>query len=290
MRRIAIFAHYDKNAVIEQYVEYNIKQLRKIADFIIFVSDSNLNEKETEKILKYTNHNIIGHHGEYDFGSYKRGFQYALENNLLDQFDELIFANDSCYAPIFPFEDMFKKMESKENIDFWGITADRIKYFSSKLIIQSYFLVFNKNVFTSEVFKQYVLSIKKEESKNEIVRKYEQGLTILLENNGYKWDVYSQFSKTHWESCIINYKTLLFKEYSPILKRSLVLRKVPHLFSTGYLKNLIQKKSSYYYELIEKDIKNNSITMSLKLSVIIMYKTIGRIIIRFLQKIINDDK
>lgn len=103
MKRVAIFAHYSKNNTIENYIIYLIKELKTIADKIIFISDSNLEEFELEKIKNYINYYDCKKHGEYDFGSNKKGFLWAKNNNLLIDCEELIFINDSCYGPLYPF-------------------------------------------------------------------------------------------------------------------------------------------------------------------------------------------
>lgn len=145
MKRTAVFAHYDKNNLIQNYVVYYLSELKKCAEKIIFVSDSDVLPEELKKIEGIVEQSIIGRHGEYDFGSYKRGFLYAKENNLLTACEELILANDSCYAPLFPFEEMFSAM-SKKPLDFWGATSSdsgikkRMKMFIADLIIYSHIL------------------------------------------------------------------------------------------------------------------------------------------------------
>lgn len=73
MNRYAIFAHYDSDNKIEDYVFYYLKELKTVCDYIIFVSDSNLPQNQTVKLDELVDEKIIGRHGEYDFGSYKRG-------------------------------------------------------------------------------------------------------------------------------------------------------------------------------------------------------------------------
>ena len=173
MKRIAIFAHYSKDNKIDDYVIFYLKELKEVAESIIFVSDSNIEAKELDKIKEYTITSIAKHHGEYDFGSYKRGFIYALENNLLSDYDELIFANDSCYAPLFPFNEMFNVMSYKK-LDFWGASQNgwENQYSNIPPHIQSFFIVFKNNVFISDYFIDFITSIKKQDSKHKLVIKY----------------------------------------------------------------------------------------------------------------------
>ena len=119
-------------------------------------------------------HYIVGKHGEYDFGSYKRGFQWANKNLNLANYEELIFCNDSCYGPIYPFENTFDSMSHK-NLDFWGITENSVGFvlnqkreFESGYIkhIQSYFIVFKSQIFLANYFIEFIESIQKENLKN----------------------------------------------------------------------------------------------------------------------------
>ena len=187
--RVAVFAHYDHRKIIDDYVVYYLAELKKVASNIVFVSDCNLSDKEKSKIKGLVSHIIDYKHGEYDFGSYKRGYNYLKTNKVLDKCDELIFCNDSCLGPLYSFETVWEKMD-KEKCDFWGMT----KFVNSKnkawRHVQSYFVVFHRNVFTSKVFDKFITSITKQQNKGEIVRKYENGMSVLLEKNGFTLSSY----------------------------------------------------------------------------------------------------
>ena len=177
MKRLAIFAGYDKDNIIDDYVVYYIKELKKIAD-IIYVSDCNIIENELEKIKDYCIHIINERHGEYDFGSYKRGYLYAYEKDILKDYDYLILCNDSCYGPFFNFQKIVENMENK-NTDVWGI-FECLKDEKNDEHLQSYFLSLKQKVYLSEYFYNFMYSIKKENNKLDIIKKYEIGLSNLL--------------------------------------------------------------------------------------------------------------
>lgn len=258
MKRIAIFAHYSKDNKIDDYVIFYLKELKKVAESIIFVSDSNIEEKELDKIKEYTIKSIAKHHGEYDFGSYKRGYIYALENKLLSNYEELIFTNDSCYAPLFPFTEMFNTMSYKP-LDFWGASQNgwKNKYSNIPPHIQSFFIVFKNNVFNSDYFMDFINSIKKQDTKHQIVLKYEIGLTTFLEKHNLSWDVYSQISKKIESAFLLKYKKIILAEHFPFLKRSLVLLREQKVNYPFMLKKLITQNTKYDYKLIEQDIIKN---------------------------------
>ena len=180
LNRAAVFAHYDKNNLIQDYVVYYIKELKKIADTIIFVSDSDLPDSEQNKIKDFTEVIIAKPHGEYDFGSYKRGFQYLETEGMLNNINELIFANDSCFGPLFEPENLWREMDKKP-CDFWGITENT--EFSRH--IQSYFMVFRPQVFNSEIFAAFMSGITRQPDVRSVIGQYEVGLSKILMEKGF---------------------------------------------------------------------------------------------------------
>jgi len=176
-----IFAHYDKNSIIDDYVIFYLKELHKIADTIIFVSDCNLSNKELSKLDGITTHNIAKNHGEYDWGSYKYGYKYLYENNLLESIDELILCNDSVYGPIYPLENYINTL-SNSNSDFSGFFKNIFNYYEKEDIahLQSWFLLLKKQVFNSSQFKNFILSVKNLNNKKDIVNNYEIGFTTEM--------------------------------------------------------------------------------------------------------------
>lgn len=182
MNRMAVFAHYDKDAQIDDYVVYYLKELKKIASIVVFVSDCNLPDEELQKISEIVDQCIARRHGEYDFGSYKRGYEYLKKSKLLTNCEELIFANDSCFGPLISFKNIWNEMDTRA-CDFWGITQYEDK--STNLHLQSYFLVFRASLVHSAILENFINSIKRENCKMDVIQKYEIGLSQMLINNGF---------------------------------------------------------------------------------------------------------
>ncbi|MDC7221517.1 MAG: rhamnan synthesis F family protein [Spirochaetales bacterium] len=194
MKRIAIYACYSKENKVEDYVIYYLNELKKIADVVI-VYDNSLDEDSIEQLRNYTIHGIFTNHNMYDFGSYKIGIEWLVNNGLIQKYDSLILCNDSVFGPFYPFENYFKTMESKRNVDFWGF----IKYqYNRKLAerldvihfehIQSYFIVLNKCIISDFNFFNFFKLVTKEESNRDVIKKYEIGLSQFLYKLGYKSD------------------------------------------------------------------------------------------------------
>lgn len=239
--RAAIFAHFDDNNVIQDYVIYYLQSLKDIAGCIIFVSDCDLPENEISKISHIADKVIAKHHGEYDFGSYKRGFQYLSEQSILENFDEIIFANDSCFGPFCNFNNIWEEMKNY-NCDFWGISQHEL----ISRHVQSFFLVFKKNVFNSKIFKNFINSVQKENTKKDIIIKYEIGLSKLLLGNGFKLGSYLNIPVKNF----IMLKYLTSDKCLPLLKTSIV-RDVPiSVIKALLIFFQIKFKIKYPFELI----------------------------------------
>ena len=262
--RYAVFAGYNADKTIHPYVITYLKGLNEVTDGVVYIADSELlpeEKKKLEGLVLYTEHKP---HGEYDWGSYKRGFNWLKSNGYLKKADEIILANDSCYAPMNSFMPMFKVMSKRKNLDFWGDSQNTM--FSPHL--QSYFLVFRKRVITSKNFAIFINHIKHYDDHREYILQYETKLTQYLASFGYKWDSYIPYQQlANFEYTDKNsYPLTLIRDYShQFLKRRTfttlldirenrqeLLRYIYKHYPERYAE-IIQEISPYY---IPKDLKD----------------------------------
>lgn len=257
MNRAAVFAHYDKDNLIDEYVIYYLKALKELVQELVFVSCNELSEIEKSKLSGIADFVISEVHNEYDFGSYKRGYLYLKPH--LYEYDELIFANDSCFGPLYNLKDVFDEMEVLNDCDFWGITKNRFGLMYSgnnryKAIerphLQSYFLVFNKDVFISDVFDRFMNSIKHYECKNEIVIHCEIGLYEILTNEGFSGRAYIR-SLYRFNHILISFWRLLIEKYKmPFVKCSVLRLQNKNLTTIANWQECISKNTNYPVALI----------------------------------------
>jgi hypothetical protein len=222
-KRIAVFASYNQNGKVLNYVLYYLKELKKVVDGIIFIADNPTSKEEAEKLDDKVCYYSFERHEEYDFGSYKRGFEYAKGNGLLQEAKELIFCNDSCIGPVFPFEKTFKSFNDRK-IDFWGMTIN--KDFDRH--IQSYFMVFKRNVFNHDSFSMFFNRIKKEEKVDHVIQNYEIKLSNYLESYGFTYgslvpedmnDIENKHSKRYFDLNPTTYPLTILSKYNcPLVK------------------------------------------------------------------------
>ncbi len=275
LKRAAIFAHFDRDNIVDDYVIYYLQELKKVCNTIIFVSASDLSEIDLSKIKTFCNKTIIRDNIGYDFLSWKIGIQ-SISN--IEHYDEILICNDSVYGPFFPLDNIFTMMNNKPN-DFWGMTDNH----DIKCHIQSYFVVFKKNILGSRAFKDFWDSVKIEPSKDQIIKKYEIGLTQLLISSNFKPGVYvdapsfykfiqhivsSAFrikpseiinkliykkgqllNRKAANQTLYNWKNLIIKKRMPFLKIEL-LRDNPLNINIDDYENTIRSHSSYDIKLV----------------------------------------
>lgn len=257
----AIFAHYDKDCIIDDYVLFYLKELKNVADRIIFVSDCELDEEQISKLKGIVDYTLAQKHGEYDFGSYKRGIQLAMENGLYENTDNLILLNDSCYGPFGSLKNLFEEMNAKD-CDFWGFASNENRYGDSlfevpeaeNMHVQSYFIVLKKQVLHSNAFKDFILSVKKESTKKDIIFNYEMGLTAVLCKEGFKYC--AKYNHDIFKYNMIDLFKPKVKEPCLLFKRYCLLW-IYFPFILSFWFNKIRKNTQYPVEAIVADLKRH---------------------------------
>ena len=185
-RRTAVFASYSGDGRIpETDLEY-LRGLREVCDNVIYVCNNPVFPGEADKLCGLVSAALFECHGEYDFGSYKRGWILAKEEGLLDSAvcDEVVFANNSCYGPVFPFSRTFAAMSSR-HCDFWGLAACRVL---GRDHLQSFFLVFRRKVLDGPELDSFLRAVARQPSRGYIVMRYEFEITKRLADAGYSFD------------------------------------------------------------------------------------------------------
>lgn len=208
--RLFLFAGFDKDCIIDDALIYYVKSLSKFGD-VILCMDCDCPKKEIDKIKKYTIHTINKRHGEYDFGSYKRCFQYAHNKNILKNYDYLYLVNDSVFGPTINIK---KTLEDIENIktDAAGLIISKHK---THEFMESWFVRLNKKIFMLKWFYDFINSVKCEENKSVVTIKYEHGLTNLIKSNNCSFGAL----RTVRGRTTYNNPKYLFKHNIPFIKK-----------------------------------------------------------------------
>ena len=85
-KRLFLFAGYDKDGIIDESLLMYVSAVSKFGD-VVLCMDSDCPDSELNKLQDITLHAMATRHREYDFGSYKRAYNWALENLDLSKYD-----------------------------------------------------------------------------------------------------------------------------------------------------------------------------------------------------------
>ena len=176
-KRLCVFAHYDPHGLVDPHVQFLLAALHAICDELIFVSTAGATQSYLDSLCLPASKIITRPNVGLDFYSWKLG----LESARPATFDEIVLCNDSVYGPLFPLADVLKEMRHR-SCDFWGITDNlQIHYH-----LQSYFLVFKADVIRSRAFETFWRTVQPLVNKQEVISRYEAGLTSWLMKNDFK--------------------------------------------------------------------------------------------------------
>lgn len=247
MFRTAVFCFYDKKGVVSEYVDFLLKNLKEVVNFLIVVVNGKI--KNNEILEQCSDLLIVRENKGYDVCAYKEALFNKKCSDIIRDSQELVFVNNSFYGPFISFTSIFEKMEGS-TADFWGISSVE-KNFTQH--IQSYFFVFRKRVIKGgELFLYFNEHIKPDELDYfGVCAAFENGLFSCLIRAGYRYDAYKRnIDCDLYEN---PYGSIL-EDKLPVLKRKVFAKQ---FFEEAQAANTIQAiKDNYNYDtnLIIKDV------------------------------------
>ena len=248
VQRICLFAGFDKDGIVDDYVIEYITELDKYAD-VFYLSASFMEEEELDKLNNITVGRWSIAHNDYDFGSYQRLANHLVGWKKISKYDELMLVNDSSYL-VRPMDQVFEKMNA-QSCHWWGLEATKGMYknrerASTEIIkpipleevkqkhlplfdkqpnydffLGSYFLVFRKPIINLERFRNYLNSVSNQSSKELLIIRYEIGLNRMLMKSGFEFKTFIDDLYPFHPLFSMNHFNLIGKGF-PLFKRYLL--------------------------------------------------------------------
>jgi len=176
--KVIIFSHFDKDNIIDPYVQFCLNEMHKIGWVIIFVTSCHkLAKNEIAKIEQIVCTVILSDGNGRDWGNYALGFRFAYELAIPSK---LILMNDSVYGPFHSIKNIFKKADSFD-ADFWGLTDSP----QHRYHLQSYFLYFKPSICLHQTFINYWESFIPQPNKDLIIERNEIDFSQHFINLGF---------------------------------------------------------------------------------------------------------
>jgi CDP-glycerol glycerophosphotransferase (TagB/SpsB family) len=244
-RRICLFAGYDPDGIIDDYVVALARELSRYAD-VYYLADCFMPQDELDKLAGYTRGRWASRHGAYDFGSYSILARDYVGWDVIESYDELLLVNDSGYL-LSGLDHVFARMDATA-CDWWGLQATKglartrhvqanqfsdpipLSEVKSKLLerfeadylydfhVGSNFLAYRKPVIQDRRFRRLFNAVTVQSSKLRIIQKYEIGFTHYLVGNGFAFDTFIR-NLYPFHPLYTRYHFDLIREGYPFLKR-----------------------------------------------------------------------
>lgn len=222
MKRLGIFFFYDKDGIVDNYIDYFLKELKFNLSELCIVVNGFLNDEGKRKFENFADKLIMRKNKGLDAWAYKEAIEnYGYDN--LKEYDEVVLCNFTFFGPFYPFSEMFSIMD-KKLCDWWGHFKWPI--YDEKGVYQhipSSFVAYRKSLLGSLAFREYWQNLAEINSYADSCLLHEQKQTPYYDSLGFKAEVFidnEEFKsrwKEHWP-LVCSDELLIGKKY-PLVKR-----------------------------------------------------------------------
>lgn len=161
-KRCLIYAHWDRDGVVDPYVIHSLRQYRSAVDRIVFVSTNyQIRSREIEGVADDV---IVRENKGYDFQSWREG----LDSLGSTTFDEVVFTNSSVYGPVWQMERVFASPITRRG-GLWGMSISC----QHTVHLQSYFMAMSRPFLGSEAARQLWQNVHPLDNKTCVIKEYE---------------------------------------------------------------------------------------------------------------------
>ncbi|MBW3087460.1 glycosyltransferase [Bifidobacterium sp. 82T24] len=222
-KRLAIYCFYDRNGHAASFIDYFLRDLMYTVTDLVVVVNGQLDGESRKLFEKYTNRIIIRENKGLDAAAYKQ-VMLTLGWKKLEEYDEVLCLNDTVLGPVYPFEEMFRKMDRRA-VDFWGITAYHEETVNDEFIpthLQAYWHAYRRSLVSSQAFHEYWENLPLWESYADVTHKHEIPFTAYFVERGFSWCAYvdqEEYKDISPYPLLYVPKQLIERDRCPVFKR-----------------------------------------------------------------------
>lgn len=234
-KRLAIYFFYDKDGIADGYVDYFLNGLKEVAQKIIVVCNGILTLESRTMFEKYSQDIIVRENVGLDVWAYKTALEYVGWDTLRTYY-EVLLVNFTIMGPVYPFSEMFDKMDRRTELDFWGINTWQPDCYEDGIVInwcgnpyghvpehvQSHFMVYRNKFLQSKDIREYWDNVPLVKNYVESVGLHESYFTRYFAEKGFLWASYvSNKSERAYSPYYLfnNPVCAISEDHCPIFKR-----------------------------------------------------------------------
>jgi rhamnosyltransferase len=230
LRRVCFYLVHDARGHVDDYVVHKLATLREHVEHIFVVSNSDLTPDSHQRLAAVADTVWLRENVGFDVWAYKTAME-KFGADRLAEYDELILANYTFFAPIFPWAGVFGRMDAQPTLDFWGMTSHRHQAaghpFGDPVTgelhahIQSHWIAVRRSMFTTFEFQAYWDRMPMIESYADSIRRHEGRFTKHFSDRGFTYDIAFPAEEFPDANPCMENPELLLERRCPILKRRL---------------------------------------------------------------------
>ena len=243
-RRVCLFAAHDPDGVVDDSVVAYLAALAEHAD-VFYLADRLMPDSELAKLSGVTKGSWSVPHGRSAIGSYSLLAKELVGWEVIDQYDELLLANDSCYL-LRPLDGVFARMDAVP-ADWWGLVAlkrdharergadgplpldvakalhnpDEAWSPDHRLHLDPSFLLLRKRAMSDSGFRRRLDTVTEQAQEGMAALKYDVGLSDYLITEGFDFATYTDSLHPFHPLFSTDFFDLL-DQGLPLMKRSLI--------------------------------------------------------------------
>lgn len=196
VRRAGIFVFYDRDGIVDGYVEHLLRDLKQNLNKLAVICNGKLSAAGRKKLQNLCDQLYVRENTGLDAAGFQEGILRVFGWEQLEQYDELVLANDTFYGPFRPFSEIFEEMSGRD-IDFWGLTEHleaASAGFNAMGIcpshLQTYFMVIRHSMLKSREFHEYWEKLPVYNDFSQVVKEHETLFTQHFRDKGFRGEAF----------------------------------------------------------------------------------------------------
>ena len=186
--QLALYLLHQKDALLASTFE-TCQHLAAKGFSTLIVSNTPLAEADRQALAPYCFAMIERPNFGYDFGGYRDGVLWLLDNP--GPVTRLLLLNDSVWFPTLPGEDFLAQLLASD-CDLYGAIMSQRKRHVSDRYVQSYAFGFSGKLVGTALFKRYWQHLNLQSDREWTIRRCERKMTAVFRSAGHKigarWD------------------------------------------------------------------------------------------------------